>query len=103
LLPTAQLSCIVVKNEQTTINTKNNKKITHKTLTNFLSQNDASNESLGADVNTNVEPVKNESVEKQEAETERRKKSTLVNQSVPSETSNVVEYGQVTPAGTSGK
>jgi len=68
-----------------------------------VSQNDASNESLAADVNTNVEPVKNESVEKQEAETERRKKSTLANQSVPSETSNVVEYGEVTPAGTSGK
>lgn len=68
-----------------------------------MSQEGTSNGSLAADVNTNVEPVKDESVERQEAETERSQESVLVNQLLTSEKSNIVEPGQVTPASTSGK
>ena len=70
----------------------------------------SSNENPGADVNTNkpinhsiVKPLEDESVEGQRAESERSQEHVLVNQSATSEKSKVVEPGQVTPVGTSGK
>ena len=69
-----------------------------------------SNDSPGTDVNTNspmnysnLESVKDESVKRQKAERGRSQENFLVNQSVTSEKSSVVDPGQVTPAGTSGK
>lgn len=73
-------------------------------------QDISSNESPGADTNTNTpinssntEPLEDENVEGPRAETERSQKNVLVNQSATNEKSNVVEPEQVTPAGTSGK
>ena len=66
-----------------------------------MSQEGTSNESPGADVNTNTPlnysnlgSVKDESVKRQKAETERSQENVLVNQSVTSEKSNVVDPGK---------
>ena len=105
MLRTDQLSFIVVKKGKNKNNYK--KKIAKRTHRNInfiiVSQEGTSNESPGADVNTNVEPVKNGSDERLETETEHSQESVLANQSVTLVKSNVVERGQVTPAGTTGK
>lgn len=75
-----------------------------------MSQAVTSNESTEVDVKTktpinysNVEQVKDESVERQKAETKRRQENVLVHPLLNSEKSNVVEPVHITPESTSGK